>query len=45
LKFASNRTYLVSRVQGQVEMQEAEALAWIMQDLAQKIGLVLFNEF
>jgi hypothetical protein len=45
VKFSSSRTYLVSRVQGQVEMQEAEALAWIMQDLAQKIGLVLFNEF
>jgi hypothetical protein len=44
-KFASRRTYLVGRLQGQVEMQEAEALAWIMEDLSQKIGLVLFNEF
>jgi hypothetical protein len=45
LKFRSSRTYLVSRIQGQVEMQEAEALSWIMNDLAEKIGLVLFNEF
>jgi hypothetical protein len=45
MKFSSNSTYLVSRFQGQVEMQEAEALSWIMEDLAQKIGLVLFNEF
>jgi hypothetical protein len=44
-RFSSSRTYLVSQIQGQVEMQEAEALAWIMADLAQKIGLVLFNEF
>jgi hypothetical protein len=45
MKFTSNRTYLVSRIPGQVEMQEDEALAWIIEDLAQKIGLVLFNEF
>ncbi|MDR2141484.1 MAG: LPS assembly lipoprotein LptE [Deltaproteobacteria bacterium] len=45
LKFSSSRTYLVGRTQGQVETQEAEALSWIMDDLAQKIGLVLFNEF
>ncbi|MDR1085966.1 MAG: LPS assembly lipoprotein LptE [Deltaproteobacteria bacterium] len=45
MKFSSSRTYLVSQIQGQVEMQEAEALTWIMEDLAQKIGLVMFNEF
>jgi hypothetical protein len=45
MKFTSNRTFLVSQVQGQVAMQEDEALAWVMEDLAQKIGLVLFNEF
>jgi hypothetical protein len=44
-KFSANRTYLVGRVQGQVETQEVEALAWIMGDLAEKIGLAMFNEF
>jgi hypothetical protein len=43
--FSSSRTYMVSSVQGQVETQEAEALAWTLNDIGQKIGQVLFNEF
>ncbi|MDR2443665.1 MAG: LPS assembly lipoprotein LptE [Deltaproteobacteria bacterium] len=43
--FYSSRTYMVSVNQGQVEMQEAEALDWIIEDISQKIGLVMFNEF
>ncbi|MDR1546605.1 MAG: LPS assembly lipoprotein LptE [Deltaproteobacteria bacterium] len=43
--FSSSRSYVVSPNQGQVEMQEAEALDWIIDDISEKIGLVLFNEF
>jgi hypothetical protein len=44
-QFYNYRTYLVSRVQGQVEMQEAEALDWVISDISEKIGSVMFNEF
>jgi hypothetical protein len=43
--FSSSRTFMVSSNQGQVEMQEEEALDWIIEDISQKIGLVMFNEF
>jgi hypothetical protein len=44
-QFYNYRTYLVSRDQGQVEMQEAEALDWIISDISEKIGAVMFTEF
>ncbi|MDR1309464.1 MAG: LPS assembly lipoprotein LptE [Deltaproteobacteria bacterium] len=44
-RFYSYRTYMVSLNQGQVETQEAEALDWILDDISQKIGAVMFNEF
>ncbi|MDR0622537.1 MAG: LPS assembly lipoprotein LptE [Deltaproteobacteria bacterium] len=44
-QFYNYRTYLVSRDQGQVEMQEAEALDWVIDDISQKIGAIMFNEF
>lgn len=43
--FSSSRTYMVGSNPGQVEMQETEALDWIIDDISQKIGLVMFNEF
>jgi hypothetical protein len=43
--FSSSRNYVVSSNQGLVETQEAEALDWILDDIGQKIGLVMFNEF
>ncbi|MDR1296048.1 MAG: LPS assembly lipoprotein LptE [Deltaproteobacteria bacterium] len=43
--FYSYRTYMVSLNQGQVEMQESEALDWVVDDISQKIGAVMFNEF
>jgi hypothetical protein len=44
-KFYNYRTYLVSRDQGQVELQEAEALDWVISDISQKVGAIMFNEF
>ncbi|MDR2301540.1 MAG: hypothetical protein LBF38_05830 [Deltaproteobacteria bacterium] len=44
-QFYNYRTYLVSRDQGQVELQEAEALDWVISDISQKIGAIMFNEF
>jgi hypothetical protein len=44
-QFYNYRTYLVSLDQGQVEMQEAEALDWVISDISQKISAVMFNEF
>jgi hypothetical protein len=43
--FASSRTYVVTTNQGQTDMQEAEALDWIMGDIARKIALIMFTEF
>ncbi|MDR1487805.1 MAG: LPS assembly lipoprotein LptE [Deltaproteobacteria bacterium] len=44
-QFYSYRTYMVSQNMGQVEMQEAEALNWVLEDISQKIGLMMFSEF
>jgi hypothetical protein len=35
----------VTSVQGQTDMQEAEALDWIMEDLSRKIANIMFTEF
>ncbi|MDR3203753.1 MAG: LPS assembly lipoprotein LptE [Deltaproteobacteria bacterium] len=43
--FSSSRTYMVSPNQGQSEMQEAEAMEWIIDDIGRKIATGLFNEF
>jgi hypothetical protein len=43
--FSSYRTYVVSQLQGQEEMQEAEALKWIIDDISQKIATLMFTEF
>jgi hypothetical protein len=43
--FYSYRTYMVSQNLGQSEMQESEALNWALEDISQKIGSVMFNEF
>jgi hypothetical protein len=43
--FASSRTYLVGASQGQAAMQEEEALDWIIEDISQKVALLMFNEF
>jgi hypothetical protein len=43
--FTSSRSYVVTSDQGQTDMQEAEALDWIMQDICRKIALVMFTEF
>jgi hypothetical protein len=43
--FSSSRTYVVTSTQGQTDMQETEALDWIMRDISQKIALVMFTEF
>jgi hypothetical protein len=42
---SSSRTYMIASNPGQVETQETEALDWIIEDLSQKIGLVMFSEF
>jgi hypothetical protein len=44
-QFSSSRSYVVTSNQGQTDMQEAEALDWIMQDISRKIALVMFTEF
>ncbi|MDR1314360.1 MAG: LPS assembly lipoprotein LptE [Deltaproteobacteria bacterium] len=43
--FTSSRTYVVTSNQGQTDMQQAEALEWIMQDISRKIALIMFTEF
>jgi hypothetical protein len=42
---SSSRAYMVSPIAGVVESQEAEALDWIIGDITEKIGQVMFNEF
>jgi hypothetical protein len=41
----SSRTFMVGFNPLQAEYQEAEALDWILDDIGQKIGLIMFNEF
>jgi hypothetical protein len=36
---------MVSQNVGQVEMQEADALNWVLKDISEKISSVMFNEF
>jgi hypothetical protein len=43
--FSSYRTYAVSLNQDQVDMQEAEALKWILNDISRKIASLMFREF
>jgi hypothetical protein len=43
--FSSTRTFVVSNIQGQVEMQEAQALSRVMDDISQKIAMIMFTEF
>lgn len=44
-RFSSQRTFLVSEEQAQVEMRQAEAFQWLTNDLSQKIGQMMFSEF
>ncbi|MDR1040875.1 MAG: LPS assembly lipoprotein LptE [Deltaproteobacteria bacterium] len=44
-RFTSSRTYVVTSNQGQTDMQEAEALEWIMDDIGRKIAIIMFTEF
>jgi hypothetical protein len=43
--FSSSRTFVVTQIQGQVEMQENEALARIIDDISQNIAMIMFTEF
>jgi hypothetical protein len=44
-QFISSRTYVVTGNQGQTEMQQTEALDWIMEDISRKVALIMFTEF
>lgn len=43
--FMSNRTFLVTSEQAQLELQENEAFKWVVSDLGQKISQTMFSEF
>jgi hypothetical protein len=43
--FSSYRTFAVSQNQDQVDVQEAEALEWIIRDISGKIANLMFTEF
>ncbi|MDR2199297.1 MAG: LPS assembly lipoprotein LptE [Deltaproteobacteria bacterium] len=43
--FSSSRTFVVSNIQGQVEMQEAQALSRVVDDITRKIAMIMFTEF
>ncbi|MDR2405276.1 MAG: LPS assembly lipoprotein LptE [Deltaproteobacteria bacterium] len=43
--FSSSRTFVVSPNQGQVEMLEQEALSRVVDDISQKIAMIMFTEF
>jgi hypothetical protein len=44
-RFFGQRTFLVSDSQAQVEMRQAEAFQWLVNDLGQKISQTMFSEF
>lgn len=44
-RFSGQRTFLVSDSQAQVEMRQAEAFQWLVNDLGQKISQTMFSEF
>lgn len=44
-RFSGQRTFLVSDSQAQVEMRQAEAFQWLVNDLSQKISQNMFSEF
>jgi hypothetical protein len=44
-RFSSQRTFLVSDSQAQVEMRQAEAFQWLVNDISQKISQNMFSEF
>jgi hypothetical protein len=43
--FSATRTFVVTPNQGQVEMQEAQALTRVIDDISQKIAMIMFTEF
>ena len=43
--FQGQRTFLVTDDQPQVELQQNEALSWLISDLGQKIAQTMFSEF
>jgi hypothetical protein len=43
--FSSTRTFVVSQTQGQVEMQEAQTLTRLMDDISQQVAMIMFTEF
>ncbi len=44
-RFSGQRTFLVSESQAQVEMRQAEAFQWLVNDISQKISQSMFSEF
>ena len=43
--FMSQRNFLVTSEQAQLELQQNEAFKWIVSDLGQKISQIMFSEF
>jgi hypothetical protein len=44
-EFSSSRTFVVTPNQNQSEMQEAEALNRVLEDISQKVAMIMFTEF